>query len=110
MNQEVSEYIGKTLPWQQEVCESLRKMVHDTVSGAEERIQYGKPHFLKDGEFIAVIHVGKDKVSFMLFNAGNIEAGKMLRSMGNGDRKVIDIVEGQEVNYKQLGSLLSQVA
>lgn len=108
MDPQVSAYIEKTQPWQQEVCEALRKMVHDTVPGAEERLQYGKPHFVKDGEFIAVIHAGKDKVSFMLFNASDIKAD-MLRAMGNGDRKVIDIVEGQTVDYKQLGDLLAEV-
>jgi hypothetical protein len=108
MDPQVSAYIEKTQPWQQEVCEALRKMVHDTVPGAEERLQYGKPHFVKDGEFIAVIHAGKDKVSFMLFNASDIKAD-MLRAMGNGDRKVIDIVEGQTVDYKQLGDLLAKV-
>lgn len=108
MDPQVSTYIGKTQPWQQEVCETLRKLVRDTVPEAEERLQYGKPHFVKGGEFIAVIHAGKDKVSFMLFNASAIKAD-MLRAMGNGDRKVIDIAEGQTVDYKQLGALLAKV-
>lgn len=73
MNQEVTDYIKKNKPWQVEVCESLRKMIHKTIPDVEERLQYGKPHYLKDGHYAAVIHVAKDKISFMIFNASKIE-------------------------------------
>ena len=110
MNKEVTAYIQKTQPWQQEVCGLLRTMVHDVVADIEERLQYGKPHFLKDGSYLAVMHVGKDKVSFMIFNAKDIEAPGLLRPMGNGERKVADITDGQTVDYRQLASLLAQAA
>ena len=108
MNDEVTAYIQKTEPWQQAVCESLRKMVHEVITDVEERLQYGKPHFLKDGSYRAVIHVGKDKISFMIFNAKDIEAPGLLRAMGNGERKVADITDGQTVDYKQLATLLAK--
>ena len=109
MNQEVTDYIQKTQPWQIEVCEALRKTIVDVVPSIEERLQYGKPHYLKDGSYAAVIHVSKDKVSFMLFNATGIaEVKGFLRSMGGGERKVIDIKEGQAVDYKQIADLIRQ--
>ncbi|MDB5170029.1 MAG: hypothetical protein JWN82_425 [Candidatus Saccharibacteria bacterium] len=109
MNQEVTDYIGKALPWQIKVSESLRKLIHETVPGVEERLQYGKPHYLKNGQYAAVIHIAKDKISFMLFNASGLEPiDGLLRAMGNGERKTIDITEGKEVDYKLVSELLAK--
>lgn len=111
VNQEVTDYINKTQPWQVEVCEALRKMLFETIPSVEERLQYGKPHYLKNGSYAAVIHVSKDKISFMLFNASEVpEVKGFLRSMGNGDRKVVDIAEGQHLDYQQLANLTRQTS
>ncbi|ASR35770.1 hypothetical protein BAY61_13015 [Prauserella marina] len=110
-NTEVTNYIDKTLPWQAEVCGKLRELVHATITGAEERLQYGKPHFLKNGEHAAVIRVARGKVSFMVFGAGGIEPVKgVLRSLGNGDRKAADITEGQDVDYDLLADVLAKAS
>jgi hypothetical protein len=108
MNEEVTAYIQQVKPWQSDVCNSLREVVHQTIPDVEERLQYGKPHFLKDGSYAAVIHVSKDKVSFMIFNATDVNAPGLLRAMGKGDRKTADITEGQTVDYQLLGTLLGQ--
>lgn len=111
MNEEVTQYIAKQKPWQIEVCNTLRNIVKDTIKDVEERLQYGKPHYLKNGHYAAVIHVSKDKVSFMLFNAKDItEESGFLRSMGNGDRKTIDITEGQQLDVSKISHLLEQVS
>lgn len=111
MNDEVTRYIDTLPPWQIEVCRQLRAMVHRTIPTAEEQIQYGKPHFSKNGKHAAVIHAAKNKVSFMLFNAGEVDAVKgVLRSMGNGDRKTADITEGQEVDYDLLAGFLAKAS
>jgi hypothetical protein len=50
MNQEVTSFIqALNQSWQVEVCNQLRKMVHESITDVEERIQYKKPHFLKAG-------------------------------------------------------------
>jgi len=111
MNEEVTQYIQKTLAWQQDVCQSLREMILQVIPDAEERLQYGKPHYLKNGHYAAVIHVGKDKVSFMVFNASDVaEIKGLLRSMGNGERKTVDIAEGQSLDYTQLADILRQTS
>lgn len=74
MNAEVTRYIDELEPWQADVCRQLRAMIHTTIPAVEEQIQYGKPHFSKDGSHAAVIHVANSKVSFMVFNASEIEA------------------------------------
>lgn len=111
MNQEVTQYIQKLQKWQVEVCESLRKMIYETIPNIEERLQYGKPHYLKDGHYACVIHAAKDKVSFMIFNAGELKEIKgFFKSMSSPERKAVTISEGQEVDYKLLSNLLKQAA
>ena len=111
MNEEVTQYIQKSQPWQQDVCQSLREMIPQVIPDIEERLQYGKPHYLKNGHYAAVIHVGKDKVAFMVFNAASIAEEKgLLRSMGNGERKVVDIVQGQSVDYAALADIVRQTS
>lgn len=111
MNQEVTAYIEKLKPWQIEVCEALRKMVHQQIPAVEERLQYGKPHYLKNGHYAAVIHAAKDKISFMLFNATELEEIKgFFKSMSGPERKTATILEGQKVDYKQLADLLKRAS
>ncbi|RKE11274.1 hypothetical protein C8E86_6198 [Catellatospora citrea] len=109
VSDEVTQYINKQQPWQIDVCEKLRAMVGQTVPGVEERLQYGKPHYLKNGHYAAVIAVAKDKVSFMVFNATDVaEVKGFLRSLGNGERKAVDIKDGQAVDYDALARILGQ--
>lgn len=70
MNQEVTDFIRAIKePWQQELSASLREVVHQAIPDAHERIQYKKPHFLKNGKYAVVISTSKDTVSFTIFNA-----------------------------------------
>jgi hypothetical protein len=111
MSDDVTQYINKAQPWQIDVCEKLRAMVGQTIPDAEERLQYGKPHYLKNGHYAAVIAVGKDKVSFMVFNATAIpEVKGFLRALGKGERKAVDIKEGQTVDYSALADILKETA
>jgi len=111
MNQEVTEYIQKLPQWQSAICENLRKVVYETVPEIAERIQYGKPHYLKNGHYAAVISVAKDKVSFSIFNAGKLEDIKgFFTSTTSPERKTATIKNGQEVDYDLLAKLLSQAS
>ncbi len=109
MNDDVSKYILNTKPWQADVCTKLRELIHATAPTIEERLQYGKPHYLKDGSYAAVLYASKDKVSFMLFNANDVpEIAGLTRSLGNGDRKVFEILEGQAPDYAQIAEYTRQ--
>ncbi|MBM7494508.1 DUF1801 domain-containing protein [Micromonospora luteifusca] len=111
MNDDVTQYINKTQPWQIDVCEKLRAMIGQTIPDVEEQLQYGKPHYVKNGHYAAVIAVAKSKISFMVFNATDVPAVKgFLRAMGNGERKTVDITEGQDVDYDALASILAKTS
>jgi len=111
MNDDVTQYINKAQPWQIDVCQKLRTIINQTIPDAEERLQYGKPHYLRNGHHAAVIAVAKDKVSFMVFNAMDVpEVKGFLRALGNGERKAVDIREAQHIDYSAVASLLEQTA
>src|SRR5919108_3447772 len=98
MNEEVTRYIhDRPEPWQTEVCNWLRQVVQQAISDVEERIQYGKPHFLKNGSYAAVITGAKNYVSFTIFNAKELDAPKGLFEAGKPERKTIKIKQGQAV-------------
>ncbi len=107
MNQEVTAFIESIAqPWQVEVCNRLRQMVHQSIPDGEERMQYRKPHFLKNGKYAAVITPSKDAVSFMIFtNGADLELPKGLFE-GPPERKWIKIRDGQSTDYEMLAKLL----
>jgi len=64
-----------------------------------ERLQYGKPHYLKDGKYARVLGTAKGWVSFTIVNAADLDAPDGLFEPGPADRKTIKIRQGQAVDY-----------
>ncbi|NLU93432.1 DUF1801 domain-containing protein [Chitinophaga sp. Ak27] len=111
MNPEITQYIEKLSPWQVTVSDTLRKMILKAIPDAEERLQYGKPHYLKNGQYAAVIAAAKAKVSFMIFNAGELpEVKGYFAPTTSPDRKIATITEGLAVDYKQLETWLKKAS
>ncbi|MNU94938.1 hypothetical protein D3C71_849360 [compost metagenome] len=106
-NEEVTAFIeGMGAPWQAELSDRLREMIHQTIPSVEERIQYKKPHFLKNGHYAAVISSSKDAFAFMIMNATGLDFPKGFE--GPPERKWIKINKGDSPDYTLLSSLLSQ--
>ncbi|RDU37881.1 DUF1801 domain-containing protein [Neobacillus piezotolerans] len=109
MNQEVSSFIeGLDQPWKMEVCNQLRHLVHKTIPGADERIQYKKPHFLKNGKYAAVISPSKDAIAFIIMNTSDLDFPKGFD--GPAERKWLKIREGDSPDYELLSDLLDQAS
>jgi hypothetical protein len=110
MNQDVTVFIESiNQPWQVEVCNRLRQLIHQSIPDVEERIQYKKPHFLKNGKYAAVITPSKDAVSFMIFNATALDLPAGLFD-GPPERKWIKIRDGQSTDCDMLAKLLVQAS
>jgi hypothetical protein len=108
MNQEVTEYINNLKqPWQAEICNQLRQIIHKSIPNVEELIQYRKPHYKKNGKYAAVIGTAKEWVSFMIFSDKTLEAPEGLFEPG---KQTIKIREGQDVDYDLFAKLLKQAA
>jgi hypothetical protein len=103
MNDDVSAYFAAGLPWQRAALDRLRDAILGAILSAEEAMQYGKPHYSLDGEIAVAIHLAKGKVSLLIRNAGSIPAEKgFIRSLGDGSRKVVDGVEGHDVDIDRI--------
>lgn len=108
MNQEVADYIANLPKWQSDISSVLRNMVHETIPETEERIQYKKPHFLKNGHYAAVISPSKDAIAFMIMNATGIDFPKGFD--GPAERKWIKLREGDSPDLPMLSGLLRQAS
>ncbi|WP_102272269.1 DUF1801 domain-containing protein [Cytobacillus massiliigabonensis] len=110
MNPEVTDFIEALKePWQGELSANLREAVHQAIPGVQERIQYKKPHFLKNGKYAAVISTSKNAVSFTIFNAAELELPEGMFG-GPPERKTLKLHEGDTFDSKQLVSLVSQAS
>lgn len=97
--------------WQAEICRQIHQMVQDALPYAEERIQYRKPHYLKNGKYAAVLGVAKGWVSLTIFNAAELQPPDgLFESSENGGRITIKIKQDHDVDYDLLGDLLRQAA
>ena len=111
MSQDVAGYIGSIgQPWQTEVCQELHQRIHQAIPEVTERLQYGKPHYLKDGKYACVIGTAKGWVTLTIFNATGLDAPDGLFEPGPPERKTIKIRQGQAVDYDQVARLVQQAA
>jgi hypothetical protein len=112
MDQEVTEYIRKIdQEWQAEVCDSIRQRIRQSVPDVQERLQYRKPHFLKNGAYLCVLGTARAWVSFTIFNATELKAPEgTFEPGGNPERRTVKIREGQDVDYDLLETLVRQAA
>ena len=110
MNQEVTEFIEALKePWQGELSTNLRQVIHRAIPEVHERMQYKKPHFLKNGKYAAVISTSKDAVSFTIFNANALELPDCMFD-GPAERKTLKLRKGDTFDSGKLVSLLSQTS
>ncbi|MFC5406016.1 DUF1801 domain-containing protein [Cohnella soli] len=109
MNAEVTEFIEAiNEPWQRVLSVSLREAVHTAIPDCVERIQYKKPHFLKNGKYAAVISTSKEAVSFTIFNATVLDVPEGFD--GPPERKTIKLKKGQTADYALLSDLVRQTS
>lgn len=96
--------------WQAPVCEALRAMTLTALPGVEERMQYGKPHYLVNKKYAAAISTSKQYVSYTIFNAAELDPPAGLFEDGPPERRTIKMKKDQSVDYAQLGTLLESAA
>jgi len=75
----------------------------------QERIQYKKPHFLKNGKYAAAIPTSKDAVSFVIFNTNELEFPEGMFE-GPPERKTLKLRKGDTVDTAQLVTWVSQAS
>ena len=110
MNAEVTAFIGALkAPWQVELSNALRDAVRQAAADVQERLQYKKPHYLKNGKYLAVISPSKEAVGFTIFNAAGLALPDD-RFEGPPERKTIKLREGQAFDAAELSEWVRQAA
>jgi hypothetical protein len=110
MNQEVTDFIEALKePWQGELSAKLREVVHQAIPDVHERIQYNKPHFLKNGKYASAISTSKDAVSFTIFHTAALELPEAMFG-GPPERKTLKLRKGDAFDSGQLVSWVSQAS
>jgi hypothetical protein len=110
MNADVTSFIDSlNQPWQADLCRQLRQAIHAAAPEVQERIQYGKPHFLIGKSYLAVIGPAKGWVSFTLFNAAGLEYS-LFEPTDTADRRTIKYKQGQPADAEALGRLIAAAA
>lgn len=104
MNEEVTLYIDTLAEWQRDICAELREAVHAAIPEAHERMQYKKPHFLKNGKYAAVISPSKDAVGFTIFHTENVSLPEGFE--GPPERKTVKFRQGQSLDKGLLAELV----
>ena len=111
MTQPVTDYLENLKqPWQVEVCTRLDQAVRDAIPDVEDRIQYGKPHYLKNKKYAAVISAAKAGVTLTIFNATALDAPDLFEEGGAPERKNVKIKDGQAVDYDRIQTMVEQAA
>ncbi|MFB9326414.1 DUF1801 domain-containing protein [Paenibacillus aurantiacus] len=109
MSQEVVDYMEALQePWQKELAANLSDVIHQAIPDVQERLQYKKPHFLKNGKYAAVVSVSKDAVSFTLFNAADLTLPDTFD--GPPERKTLKLRKGDAFDAGALGSWLIEAS
>ncbi|MCM3127938.1 DUF1801 domain-containing protein [Paenibacillus provencensis] len=110
MNQEVTAFIEQIKePWQRDLAVNLRNAVHAAIPEVTERIQYKKPHFLKNGKYAAVISTSKEAVSFTIFNATGLALPEG-EFEGPEERKTRKLRKGDAIDLDQLTEWVRQAS
>jgi hypothetical protein len=115
MNPVIADYINalKAKPdqaWQADVCTRLDELVRQAIPDVQERIQYSKPHYLKNGQYACVISAAKAAVSFTIFNAQALEAPDGFFEPGDPNRRTIKISKNDSPDYELLARFVREAA
>lgn len=109
---EVNTYLENIkLDWQAEIGKQLHALIQQAIPDVTERIQYGKPHYLKNGKYVCVLGTAKGWISLTLFHAEHIEAPEgTFEASDVAERKTIKFRQGQAVDEALLARLIAQAA
>ncbi|SDN78276.1 DUF1801 domain-containing protein [Alkalicoccus daliensis] len=110
MNQEITYFIDNLKePWQKITAADLREIVHQAIPGVQERMQYNKPHFLKNGKYAAVISPSKTAVNFTIFHTGALT---LPEDMFNGppERKTLKVRREDTLDSELLSSYVREAS
>lgn len=107
----VDEYIAALPPWQQQVCEEVRSLVHEADPEVTETIKRRvQPYFVLEGNVCALLAT-KDHVNVFLYDGAIVPdpAGIITGGHDNKTARTVAIYEGEEINAAALRAMLEAI-
>jgi hypothetical protein len=107
----VDAYIDALPPWQQEICRTVRDLVHEADPAVEETIKRTvQPYFVLQGNICALLSA-KDHVTVFLYDGGIVPDphGIVTGGHGNETGRMIAIREGERVAAEALLEYFRQI-
>ncbi len=103
----VDDYLAALPDWQGEICERLRRIVHEADPEIEETIKRTvQPYFVLNGNVCALLAT-KDHVNLFLYDPTVADPdGLINQGHGNATAKAIQVYRDDTINEKALVELL----
>ena len=96
-NKKVTEYINKTSTEQGGILNSLRQLIHETISGTTEDIKWGIPVFIKTKIF-TYLRSTKNHVALGLYNIDRINDPNGLLEGTGKNMKHLKINKAEDID------------
>ncbi|MBV8301785.1 MAG: DUF1801 domain-containing protein [Candidatus Dormibacteraeota bacterium] len=107
----VDAYIAHLPPWQQEICRTVRELVHRADPEVEETIKRTvQPYFVLNGNICALL-AAKDHVNVFLYDGGIVPDPQHIVTAGHGNAtaRTVAIGEGASVPSAALLAMFKQI-
>jgi hypothetical protein len=107
----VDEYIDAIPDWQQEICRSVRDIVHGADREIEETVKRRvQPYFVLEGNVCALLAT-RDHVNVFLYDGAIVPDPKGIITGGHDNKtaRMISIYEGESINARALTAMLREI-
>jgi hypothetical protein len=108
----VDDYIDGLTDWQQEICRTVREIVHEADPEIDETVKRtNRPYFVLQGNVCALL-AAKDHVNVFVYDGAIVPdpAGIITAGHDNSTARTVGIRRGETVNADALRVMIRQIA
>ena len=107
----VDAYIAPLPPWQQQICQQLRDLIHAADAEISETIKRTvQPYFVLEGNVCALL-AAKNHVNLFLYDGARVPDPEGIITGGHDNKtaRTISFYEGDTINARPLTRMLKQI-
>jgi hypothetical protein len=107
----VDAYLDGLPAWQQEICRTVRDLVHEADPDVEETIKRTvQPYFVLDGNVCALL-AARDHVSIFLYDGAIVPDPEGIITAGHGNEtgRTIAVRQDEKINERALVTMFRQI-